>query len=58
MNKKTGAAFLRNALLMTAALAVIIIFMREWGAGQIIGVVLVAALAAMQWGLWFYIRRK
>ncbi|MDE7192858.1 MAG: hypothetical protein K2O14_02705 [Oscillospiraceae bacterium] len=46
---KSRKAFLRNALILTAALAVVIIFMEEWGAAQILIVALVAILAAGQW---------
>ena len=46
---KNRKAFLRNALILTAALAVVIIFMEEWGAAQILIVALVAILAAGQW---------
>lgn len=55
---KTEKSFLRNAILLTAALAVICVFMREWGAAQIIIVLLVAGLAAMQWFLFFYVKKK
>lgn len=55
---KTEKSFLRNAILLTAALAVICIFMREWGAAQIIIALLVAGLAGMQWYLFFYVKKK
>ena len=51
-------SFLRNAILLTIALVVIVIFMREWGAAQIIIVLLVAGLAGMQWFLFFYMKTK
>lgn len=54
---KNAKSFLRNAVLLTAALAVIVIFMREWGAAQIIIVILVAGLAGMQWFLYFYMKK-
>ncbi|MBP1563982.1 MAG: hypothetical protein J6C38_09750 [Oscillospiraceae bacterium] len=54
----TSKSFLRNAILLTAALAVIVIFMREWGAAQIIIVLLVAGLAGMQWFLFFYMKKR
>lgn len=54
----TSKSFLRNAILLTIALAVIAIFMREWGAAQIIIVLLVAGLAGMQWFLFFYMKNK
>ena len=55
---KTSKGFFRNALLMTAALAVVIVFMQEWGVAQVIIVILVALLAAGQWALWLYMRKK
>lgn len=55
---KTEKSFLRNAILLTAALAVICVFMREWGTAQIIIVLLVAGLAGMQWFLFFYVKKK
>ncbi len=51
-------SFLRNAILLTIALVVIALFMREWGAAQIIIVLLVAGLAGMQWFLFFYMKKK
>ena len=58
MNNNNSKAFLRNAIILTIALAVIIVFMNEWGAVQVIIVVLVAALAAGQWALFIYLKRK
>ena len=49
--------FLRNALLMTLADVMIILFMQEWGVAQIIIVLLVTLLAAGQWALWIYMRK-
>ncbi len=57
MNKKNSRAFLRSALILTAALAVIIIFMNEWGLAQILITALVAVLAGAQWALWLYIKK-
>lgn len=54
----TSKSFLRNAILLTIALVVIVIFMREWGAAQIIIVLLVAGLAGMQWFLFFYMKKR
>ena len=54
----TSKSFLRNAILLTVALVVIVLFMREWGAAQIIIVLLVAGLAGMQWFLFFYLKKK
>ena len=49
--------FFRNALLMTLADVMIILFMQEWGVAQIIIVLLVTLLAAGQWALWIYMRK-
>lgn len=55
---KNGAkAFLKNAILLTLADIVIILFMQQWGAAQVIIVILVSLLAAGQWALWLYMRR-
>lgn len=50
--------FLRNAVLLTIILGVIIFFMPEWGVAQIIIVLLVALLTAGQWALWIYIKKS
>ncbi len=57
MNKNSGA-FLKSAIVLTAALAIIILFMEEWGVVQVIICLLVALLAAGQWGLYAYMRKK
>lgn len=54
---KKSKAFLKPAIILTAALAVICVFMPEWGAAQIIVVCLVALLVAGQWFLFFYLRK-
>lgn len=51
-------AFLRNAVVLSVALVVIILFMENWGAAQIIIVALVAFLTAGQWGLFFYMKKQ
>lgn len=56
---KNGAkAFLKNAILLTAADIVIILFMQQWGLAQVIIVLLVTLLAAGQWVLWAYMRKN
>lgn len=55
---KNEKSFLRNAVIMTLALLVIIFFMPEWGAMQIVIVLLVGILAGAQWALFVYIRKK
>ena len=57
MNKNTKP-FLRSGILLTAALAVICIFMPEWGVAQVLIVALVALLAAVQWLLFFYMKKQ
>lgn len=53
---KNAKRFLRSAIVLTAALAVICIFMPEWGVIQIVIVLLVALLTGLQWFLFFYIK--
>lgn len=53
---KNAKGFLRSAIVLTAALAVICIFMPEWGVMQIVIVLLVALLTGLQWFLFFYIK--
>lgn len=56
---KNGAKpFLRSGLLLTAAAAVICIFMPEWGVAQVLITALVVLLAAVQWLLFFYMRKQ
>ncbi len=50
--------FLRNAVIMTIAAVLIALLMNSWGAVQIIIVILVALLAAGQWALYFYMRKR
>ena len=54
---KTSKAFLKTAIILTAALVMICIFMPEWGIAQIIIVLLIALLAGGQWFLFFYLRK-
>lgn len=56
--KNGSKTFFRNALLMTLADLVIILFMQEWGVAQVIIVLLVTLLAAGQWLLWAYMRKS
>ncbi len=53
---KNAKGFLKSAVILTAALVIICICMPEWGAVQIVIVLLVALLAGLQWFLFFYIR--
>lgn len=50
--------FLRNAVIMTIAAVLIALLMNSWGAVQVIIVILVALLAAGQWALYFYMRKR
>ena len=56
--KNSAKPFFKNALILTAVLVVVIIFMPEWGVAQIFIVLLVALLAAGQWALWVYMKRS
>lgn len=56
--KNGSKTFFRNAVLMTLADLVIILFMQEWGIAQVIIVLLVTLLAAGQWLLWAYMRKS
>lgn len=55
--KNNAKPFLKNAVLLTVILGVIIFFMPEWGVAQVIIVLLVALLTAGQWALWIYMRK-
>ncbi len=55
--KNSAKPFLKNAVLLTVILGVIIFFMPEWGAAQVIIVLLVALLAGGQWALWLYMKK-
>ena len=56
--KRTGSnkSFLRNAVILTLALAMLCVFMPEWGAAQVIIVALMTLLAGFQWFLYFFMR--
>ena len=56
--KRTGSnkSFLRNAIILTLALAMLCVLMPEWGAAQVIVVVLMTFLAGFQWFLYFFMR--
>lgn len=53
---KNAKSFLRSAIILTIALVIICVFMPEWGAVQIVIVLLVALLTGFQWFLFFYIK--
>lgn len=56
--KNNAKPFLKNAVLLTVILGIIIFFMPEWGVAQVIIVLLVALLAGGQWALWVYMRKS
>lgn len=56
--RKDAKPFLRNAVILTAATALIGILMNQWGTAQIMIIILLAVLSAAQWALFFYMRRK
>lgn len=56
--KNNAKPFLKNAVLLTVILGIIIFFMPEWGVAQVIIVLLVALLAGGQWALWIYMRKS
>ena len=49
--------FLRNAVILTTALAVMGLLMNEWGVAQILIMALLAVLTAGQWLLYFYMKK-
>ena len=55
--RNNAKPFLKNAVLLTIILGVIIFFMPEWGVAQVIIVLLVALITAGQWALWAYMRK-
>lgn len=55
--RNSAKPFLKNAVILTAAMVMVIVFMPEWGVAQVIIVLLVALLAAAQWLLWAYMRK-
>lgn len=49
--------FLRNAVILTTALAVMGLLMNSWGVAQILIMALLAVLTAGQWLLYFYMKK-
>lgn len=56
MKQGNSKSFLRNAIVLTLALAMLCVLMPEWGVAQVIVIVLVALLAGFQWLLFFYMK--
>lgn len=57
MNKQ-AKSFLRSAIILTLATAVVILFMEEWGVVQVVIALLLALLTAGQWALFIYLMRN
>ena len=57
MKQGNNKSFLRNAIVLTLALVMLCVLMPEWGAAQVIVVILVALLAGFQWVLFFFMRK-
>ena len=55
--RKDAKPFLRNAVILTAATVLIGILMNEWGAAQIMIIILLAVLSAAQWLLFAYLKK-
>ena len=56
--RKDAKPFLRNALILTPATVLVALLMNEWGAAQIIIIVLLALISAGQWALFLYMKKK
>lgn len=56
MKQGNSKSFLRNAIVLTLALAMLCVLMPQWGVAQVIVIVLVALLAGFQWLLYFYMK--
>lgn len=55
---KSKKTFLSSALILTAALVLICVFMPDWNPGSIAAVVLIAILCAFQWVLFLWARKR
>lgn len=56
MKQGNSKSFLRNGIILTLALIMLCVLMPEWGAAQVIIVILVAILAGFQWFLFFFMK--
>lgn len=54
---KEANSFLKTAIILTLALVMVCVFMPEWGVAQVLIVLLIALLAAAQWGLFIYLKK-
>lgn len=57
MKQGNYKSFLRSAIILTLALIMLCVLMPEWGAAQIIVIVLMTLLAGFQWFLFFFMRK-
>ncbi len=58
MKQGNNRSFLRNGVILTLALIMLCVLMPEWGAAQMIVIVLVALLAGFQWFLYFFMSKQ
>ncbi len=58
MKQGNNRSFLRNGVILTLALIMLCVLMPEWGAAQVIVIVLVALLAGFQWFLYFFMSKQ
>lgn len=56
MKQGSNKSFMRNGIILTLALVMLCVLMPEWGAAQVIVVILVALLAGFQWLLYFFMK--
>ncbi len=57
MKQGNYKSFMRNGIVLTLALVMLCVLMPEWGAAQVIVVILLALLAGFQWFLFFYMKK-
>lgn len=56
MKRGGNKSFMRNGIVLTLALVMLCVLMPQWGAAQVIVIILVALLAGFQWLLYFYMK--
>ena len=56
--RKDAKPFFRNAVILTIATVLIGVLMNDWGAAQILIIILLAILSAAQWLLYAYMRKR
>lgn len=56
--RKDAKPFFRNAVILTIATVMIGVLMNDWGAAQILIMILLALLSAAQWLLYAYMRKR